>query len=322
MIRYAVRWQLPQTLSAPIGTIADKARMARLVLDVRTHSVQEILRRPDGTTAERLARAGFSERFVESFCRPLFAGIQLDPELEVSSRRFETILRMLATGATALPRRGIGAIPTQLAASLPTQAIRLHAPVARIDGSSVFLEDGERIEARAVVLATDGPEAHRLLPAHVPDPGSRAAGCCWFATRGAPRQGATLMLDGDRSGPAMNVVVISEVASSYAPPGSSLVAAAVPGAAALDGMVTDRVREQLARWFGSYTADWEHLRTDVIPHGQPAQAPPLHPRRRVKLDSHLYVCGDHRDTASVQGAMFSGERTARSVLRELHSRSG
>jgi predicted NAD/FAD-dependent oxidoreductase len=37
----------------------------------------------------------------------------------------------------------------------------------------------------------------------------------------------------------------------------------------------------------------------------------------VALGEGLFVCGDHRDTASIQGAMFSGERTARAVLDHL-----
>jgi len=36
----------------------------------------------------------------------------------------------------------------------------------------------------------------------------------------------------------------------------------------------------------------------------------------------MFVCGDHRDTASLQGAMFSGERTAAAVLRRLRGGSG
>jgi hypothetical protein len=60
-----------------------------------------------------------------------------------------------------------------------------------------------------------------------------------------------------------------------------------------------------------------HLRTDVIPHGQPLQSPPFDPKRAVDLGGGLFVCGDHRDTASIQGAMFSGERTADAVVRFL-----
>ncbi|MEO8692417.1 MAG: NAD(P)/FAD-dependent oxidoreductase [Acidimicrobiales bacterium] len=312
--------QIPRTVVAPIGTLSDKLRLARMVIDVRRHSVKELLRRPDMTTAQRLARAGYSRRMIESFWQPLFAGIQLDPHLEVSSRRFDTILRMLATGATGVPRRGIGAVPAQLAATLPDGTVRLGARVARVDAAGVVLDDGERLDAHAVVVATDGPSAHRLLAGRIADPGSRAAACCWFAAAGAPLAGPTLILDGDASGPAKNVAVMSEVSSSYAPAGRALVAAAVPGPDALEPDIAVRVRDQLARWFGSTTADWDLLRTDVIVHGQPAQTPPLQARQRVALGEGLFVCGDHRDTASVQGALFSGERTAAAVLRHLGGR--
>ncbi len=312
---------LPQTLFSPIGSFADKLRAVRLVLDVRRGAARELLHRPDMSTARRLTEAGLSEAFVAAFWRPLFAGIQLDPELEVSSRRFDIILRMLVVGDTGLPTAGIGAIPAQLAAALPDDCLQLGSPVATVTPDSVVLGSGERITARAVVVATDGPSAHRLLGARVPDPGSRPAACCWFATAAAPLPGPWLILDGEGTGPALNVVVMSEVQRSYAPPGRALIAAAVPGSPALGSNLTDRVRDQLARWFGGSCGDLEHLRTDVIEHGQPSQRPPLDPRRRVDLGDGLFVCGDHRDTASLQGAMFSGERTATAVLRRIHGRS-
>ena len=309
--------ELPRTLLSPVGSLADKLRAARLVLDVRTHSVRELLRRPDTSTARRLAAAGLSAAFITAFWQPLFAGIQLDPDLEVSSRRFDTILRMLAVGSTGLPRDGMGAIPAQIAAALNAGSLRLSSPVATAEPGAVQLEDGERIAARVVVVATDGPTAHRLLGERVPDPGSRAAACCWYAAVAAPLRGPFLILDGQGIGPALNVVVISEVQRSYAPAGRALIAAAVPGPGALRPNLSERVREQLARWLGASASDLTHLRTDVIPHGQPVQTPPLNPRRRVDLGDGLFVCGDHRDTASIQGAMFSGERTAAAVLRRL-----
>ena len=313
--------QFPRTVVAPIGTLADKARLARMIIDVRRHTVRDLLRRPDTTTAQRLANAGFSNRMIASFWQPLFAGIQLDPQLEVSSRRFDVILRMLAIGATGVPRLGMGALAAQLRSTLPDDTVRLGARVVRVDASGAVLDNGERVAARVVVVATEGPSAHRLLGARVPDPGSRAAACCWFAAPSAPLPGRALILDGETSGPAKNVAVMSEVSPSYAPPGRALVAAAVPGPDALDPTVTVRVRDQLARWFGSTTSDWEHLRTDVIPHGQPAQRPPFGPKQRVALGDGLFVCGDHRDTASTQGAMYSGERAAAGVLRHLHGRA-
>lgn len=141
--------------------------------------------------------------------------------------------------------------------------------------------------------------------------------CCWFATGAPPIRGPFLILDGPMAGPALNVVVISEAQPSYAPPGRALIAAAVPGPRALERNLTADVRDQLARWFDLTRDEVAHVRTDVIPHGQPDQTPPLAIRRRVDLGGGLFVCGDHRDTASIQGAMFSGQRTGAAVLRHL-----
>ena len=305
------------TLRTPVATPRDKLRIARLVLDVRGRPAKELLRRPDVSTGERLASIGFSPTFVNSFWRPFFSGIQLDPDLEVSSRRFDITLRMLVAGATGLPRAGIGAIPAQIAGAIPEPAIRLNAPVQTVGPGVVTLESGERLSARTVVIATDGPAAHRLMGAAVPDPGSRPVAACWFSLPAPPAPGPFLMLDGVSGGPAKNVVVMSEVQPSYAPPGRALVVAAVPGAGALAPDLAARVSVQLSRWFDVGAGELELLRTDVIPHGQPLQRPPLPIKRRVDFRHGMFVCGDHRDTASLQGAMFSGERTAQSVLRHL-----
>ncbi len=72
--------QLGSTLAAPIGTLGDKVRLARLVADVRIHPVGELLRRPDGPP-RRAWPPPASHRMVGSFWQPLFAGIQLDPDL-------------------------------------------------------------------------------------------------------------------------------------------------------------------------------------------------------------------------------------------------
>jgi len=40
-------------------------------------------------------------------------------------------------------------------------------------------------------------------------------------------------------------------------------------------------------------------------------------RRPVRLIHGLYVCGDHRGTAGIDGALESGRRAARSVMADL-----
>ena len=44
------------------------------------------------------------------------------------------------------------------------------------------------------------------------------------------------------------------------------------------------------------------------------QAPPTDFQRPVRLSQGLYVCGDHRDSATLDGALKSGRRAAEAIL--------
>ena len=308
------------TATAPVGSFADELRLLALVVDLMRTEPRELLRRPDRTTLDALRARGFSDKMIERFWRPLFAGIQLDPDLEVSSRRFEVILAMLAEGGAAHPATGVQAIPRQLAAAIPAGVIECDAPVDRIDGTTAFLADGRKVEARALVVATEGPAAARLLG--IADPGSRAESCVYYGADAAPLPDKMVVLNGSRTGPVNNLSVISNVAPSYAPPGRALIAAVTPGP--LDGgdaELEEATRRQLRGWFGRTVDGWEHLRTYRIAHAHPDQRPGFSPKRRVRLGDGVYVCGDHRDTASTQGALYSGRRTASAVWADLRGRA-
>jgi hypothetical protein len=45
-----------------------------------------------------------------------------------------------------------------------------------------------------------------------------------------------------------------------------------------------------------------------------AQAPPTDLSRPVRLSEGLFVCGDHRDSATLDGALKSGRRAAEAIL--------
>ncbi len=173
--------------------------------------------------------------------------------------------------------------------------------------------DGVDTDASAVVIATEGPAAAELLG--LPAVGSKAAGCVYFAADQAPTESKCVVLDGTGDGPVLNVAVMSNVAPRYAPAGKHLIAAALPAMA--DGDLESLTRTQLRGWWGAQVDDWKHLATYRIPHGQPTQAPPFSPKQPVALDDGRFVCGDHRDTASIQGAMYSGRRCADAVIATL-----
>jgi phytoene dehydrogenase-like protein len=316
-------WRRParawRALTAGVGSLGDRLRIARWRGRVRRGSLDELFGRPETSAAERLAAEGFSADMIESFLRPLMGGVLLDRTLGASSRMLEFVFRMLAEGDTALPAAGMQAIPDQIAAALPRDTLRFGARVAAASAREVRLDSGDVIGADAVVIATEGPEAARLTG--LPMPGSRSVTCLYFAAERSPLEQPLLVLDGDGVGPVNNFCVSSQVAPAYAPAGAALVSASVvdQAAAAVGGEALERaVREQLEGWFGLEVRRWRHLRTYRVRHAQPEQRPgALEPvERPVRLDDGRFVCGDHRDTASLHGALLSGRRAAQALLLE------
>ena len=120
---------------------------------------------------------------------------------------------------------------------------------------------------------------------------------------------------GTVDGAPVNAAVLSNVAPTYAPAGRHLVVVALPGV--VDD-VERRARRVVEAWWGEEAAGaWPLVRTYAIVHGQPDQSPPFDPKEPVALGDGLSVCGDHRDTASIQGALFSGRRAATAALALL-----
>ncbi|NDB27667.1 MAG: FAD-dependent oxidoreductase, partial [Actinobacteria bacterium] len=150
------------TVFAPVGTLADKLRVAALRWRVMHRDAHKILNSADISTVVALRGLGFSSKMIDRFFRPLFGGIQLDPELRTSRRMFEIIFKSLSEGQSALPANGMSAIPEQMAKHLGAENIFLNTRVTKIETGAVTTAAG-RIETSAVVVATDQPSASELL---------------------------------------------------------------------------------------------------------------------------------------------------------------
>ncbi|NBQ57160.1 MAG: FAD-dependent oxidoreductase [Opitutaceae bacterium] len=301
------------TLRAPVGSLADKVRIATLRRAARRGSLAELWARPETTALAALRAHGFSERMIERFLRPWFGGIFLDRELETSSRMLEFVFRMFAEGRAALPAAGMQAIPDQLAAGLPTGTVRLGARVARVEPGALFLDSGERIAARHIVVATENAGGAALLP-EVAVPKWRATTTIYFAAAKSPLCAPMLVLNGEGRGYVNNLVVLSDVSPSYAPAGQALVAVSVLGEPALEERaLVERVREELRAWFGAKVTDWRWLRSYRLPRALPARTP-LVRVQPVEVRPRVWIAGDGRSSASIQGAMESGEAVAAEIL--------
>jgi len=300
------------TVFAPIGSLTDKMRIAALRWRVMRSSEAKILSKPDISTVVALRTFGFSSKIIDRFFRSLFGGIQLDPDLRTSRRMFEIIFKYLSEGQSALPNNGMSALPEQMAKHLGSENIFLDTRVTGIS-SGIVSTTNSQIKAKAIVVATDQPASAELLKSD--KVASRVAGCVYFAADSPPTHEKFVVLDGTGKGPVLNAAVLSNIAPSYAPPGQHLIVAALPGV--IDGDLETMSRDQLRTWWGPQVDAWRHIKTYRIAHAGPEQLPPFNPEQQVSLGDGIFVCGDHRDTGSIQGALYSGRRCGDAVLAHL-----
>ncbi len=176
---------------------------------------------------------------------------------------------------------------------------------------------------RSVVVATGARTAADLIPG-LRLPGFHPVTILHHAADESPLRDASLILTGTRRGPVAHTTVASEVDPDRAPLDRALITSTVLGAAAaLPVRELDRMaRAQLARVYDTSTTAWRLLAAHHDADAVPAMPAPHDVRRPVRLLSGLYVCGDHRDTSTVQGALFSGRRAAQALLRDLGIRPG
>jgi glycine/D-amino acid oxidase-like deaminating enzyme len=270
----------------------------------------------DRTTDLELRRWHVPDRTVDEVLRPFLAGVFLDPRLRTSARMFTLVWRSFLRGGGALPRAGMRELPRMLARGLPPGTVHTGHPVDEVFEGGVRLSDGQIVHARAVIVATDGTTAARLLPG-MREPDWHGVTTWYFTAPESPLGEPVLVLDSRRD-LLVNTAVLSEVSPDYAPAGTALVSASVPEQVIDSGTDTDRLlRARLAEMYDRDTRDWALVAHYAIPRALPVMPPGHTLRRSVRVGAGRYVCGDHRDTSSIQGALVSGRRAADAVRQDL-----
>ena len=307
--------QAPRVIEVSLGEkrhpIGDPRQAPWTVLNRETGSISEkiaLLRfiagkaKPGQSIAEALRNTGTC---YDRVLRPFLQGVFLtDPE-NVDAVYGRTIVKSFVNGQPGVPRKGVGELPKALAKRV--ENIVYNAQVERIEKKSVKTNNGT-YTAEKILIATDATTATQLLGlTEVP----RMAGCItWYhATSHNPSGTGYLVVDGQRRGPIINTVVISDISKNYAPTGQNLISTTT------DLNVTESdVRRHLAILWGTSTHGWQFIAKYEIPAALPIHNVGRALSQGMKINDHHFVAGDHRTVPSQQGALFSGRLAAQLIL--------
>jgi len=299
-------WTAPQALFSSVGNLFDKMKILRLNAETR-NTIEPNKSNSDESTISFLKAFGYSEKMIDQFFIPFFSGVFLEKELKTNSSFFKFLFSLFSKGEVAVPENGMQAIPEQIASHLSPGQIRLNTPVKKINGTTVYLDNGETIKADKIVLAVDEKNAAKLLgeDSKVEFNGTT---CLYFETdspldlSGAPY----LIINSNRDELINHILVMSDVVPTYAPPGKNLISVSIVGNSAVS---KEEIQAELSQWFGEEII-WRFLKAYQIPESLPQFFQDSATEVELRINEDLYRCGDYMAYPSLNAAMKTGRQVA------------
>ncbi|CDM25255.1 oxidoreductase, FAD-binding [Castellaniella defragrans 65Phen] len=343
--RYPVSFvSLPSYLKVPTLTLGDRLRMVasmvRLMLGggaANPFDGGDLARFDSGEDLESWSRRSLGERPYEYIVRPIMDFLYAVPASWLSTPFPHAIIRQAHRMRLSVPPGGVGQVSEWLIGAARRTELHLSTPVERVErldkGWRVWA-DGQSYEADGLVMATEAFVAARLLQPHLPEAAHRtlmeapyteyAHVAIGYRTNPWPRHRSDIVLP---VGPGETRNVGALVLHSRRHPGS------VPAGGEVVGVYfntpplaqmsdADIEREALAetlRAFGPAPApDFVHLfRYDrgltIAGPGHYGRLDAVH----AAMPRGVCLAGDYFSQAGVEAAVFSGERAALRLGRQL-----
>lgn len=308
-------------------TARDVLAIGRLTMRGTAHAFKA------GTTAdEALIALGMSERMRERFWRPFFGGVFFDRSLSTDAAMLGFVFDHFRRGRACVPAQGMGKVTEQLGdrCSQAGIDIRVGMRAARATSEGVTIENGDTIEADAVVVATEGTVAADLLQdatfttsdcseriTAMSRRGWQSTHTLWFAaphevlgTLASAHRHGILHLDGSGgvsasdggwTGPINHLAIMTDVAPEYGNgDGRALICANTTSimqdrsasGEGSDSHLIAAARSQLERWAGKGVHDWELLKLHTIHRALPDQS------------THAGGVPDGRDSYALHDGVF------------------
>lgn len=308
--------QIVRSLLSPIGVLADKVKLGRLGLQLRAASHEACFEDYENLrTIDYLRQLGFTEQIIERFFRPFFGGIFLEQELETPAAMFRYIFKMFGSGAAALPKEGIEAIPRQLAAGLQKTSFRFNQKVSNVSGNKVTLDDGSQLTADGIIIACASDQLVEGLAGQ--SEGWKSTSNLYYYSSRRLRENRLINLVYDPTSTINTFTVLDEVTPSYRgqKQGGSLISITLKKALANNEGIA-QVEQDFLRHSKLPSDALHFLRQYKVEQALPKLSQvsfsqnPSHSR----LTESIFLAGDQQLNGSLDAAMRSGRQAALGLL--------
>lgn len=296
------------TLLANVGSISDKLKILRLNNRLKQKSLEEIFETPETTTHAYLENFGFSDKIIQRFFRPFFAGIFLEPDIRTSSRMFEFVYKMFGEGYATVPRDGIGAISAQLKGKLKNTEFRFNTEVSEVTNDQILLKTGEKFDHGGTIIT--GNASALIHNMRNQETEWKSCLCLYFEVDKTNIPEHTIALVADSGNLSNNLYAYTDNKS-----GKNILSVT---ALEYDGKTNQEMVERITKEVRQFTGARQvtHIESFQIDQALP-DIQNLHMTAEPsesKLADNIFLAGDYLFNGSLNAAMESGRLAAQGIL--------
>jgi len=303
------------TLFSSIGTFSDKLKILKLNVLLKKKEIDTIFKEDEKTTLQYLIDVGFSEEMIQTFFKPFFSGIFLEPNLDTSSRMFEFVYKMFGEGLAVVPKAGIQAISNQLKDNLKNTKILLNSEVESVKNKGIILKDGSEIESDFTIIATEASQ----LVANLNNQETHWKTCdtLYFETTDRIISRPLIGLISEENSLINNLFYHTSIQTTTKGKGELLSVTIVKNHSLSEKQLIEKITEELEDFCGITNATFikRYQIEKALPKLDNLQYEIS--STETKLTSSIFLAGDQLLNGSLNAAMIAGERAAMGVIGTL-----
>ena len=299
--------QLFVSLFSSLSSFKDKLRVLSLIFDLSNYDIQKD-KSEDMTTIDFLKKRKFSEKFIELFFNPFFAGIFLEKDLKTSSKFFKYVFSNFSKGLACIPQNGMQTIPDLIAKNINSDRILFNQSLEKIeDGKALIFNNGLSLQASNIVLTGGSHEKIGLNPVKY-----NSVENLYFVSDIDIKNGKYIHLF-PKDNIINNIAVLNKISKHYCK-SNNLLSISIIGHNSKDKLDIALIKKRLSNYFGGNESNYDYVKNFSIKNATIMQRNNFFQSNSQPTPKGFIIAGDHSFYGSIEGAVLSGIKASEEVL--------
>ena len=299
--------QLFVSLFSSLSSFKDKLRVLSLIFDLSNYDIQKD-KSEDMTTIDFLKKRKFSEKFIELFFNPFFAGIFLEKDLKTSSKFFKYVFSNFSKGLACIPQNGMQTIPDLIAKNINSDRILFNQSLEKIeDGKALIFNNGLSLQASNIVLTGGSHEKIGLNPVKY-----NSVENLYFVSDIDIKNGKYIHLF-PKDNIINNIAVLNKISKHYCK-SNNLLSISIIGHNSKDKLDIALIKKRLSNYFGGNESNYDYVKNFSIKNATIMQRNNFFQSNSQPTPKGFIIAGDHSFYGSIEGAVLSGIKASEKVL--------